>query len=90
MVRISSALLQEAKTTGAILSTEALAREKQVFMWARRTSLCRVSFTSIAGSGMPGNIGSVDTLHQLQSHQKVPVIAHLNYLLRLLTSVTEH
>lgn len=30
MVRISSALLQEAKTTGTILSTEALAREKQV------------------------------------------------------------
>lgn len=63
------------KTTGAILSTKASTGEKQVLMWASWTGLCRVSFTSITEGGIPGNVSSVDTPHQLQAHHNVPVIA---------------
>jgi hypothetical protein len=46
-----------------------------VLMWASWTGLCRVSFTSITEGGIPGNVSSVDTPHQLQAHHNVPVIA---------------
>lgn len=85
MVRISSALLQEAKTTGAILSTKALTREKQVLMWASQTSPHRVNLTSITGGGIPGKVSSMNALHPLQSRQNFPAISHLNYLSILLT-----